>query len=94
MTELISAQIPNAQGPVNTGTGDQTQHFFPISLADAKGRSPRRQAADDLRELARRFVYPTGLGRARAILEEEHTVFLHAPPGSGGPPRPKCFSGS
>lgn len=83
MTDLIASAILNAQGPVNAGSGDQTNHIYAVSLANPQGRTPRQQAADELRELARRFESPLGLANAREILKNHRTVFLHGTPGSG-----------
>jgi hypothetical protein len=66
---------------VNSGPGPQ--YNFGSWSTDPKGRSPRRQAADNLRELAQRFVYPAGFGKARDTLRTYQTVFLYAPHGSG-----------
>jgi hypothetical protein len=79
VTYPLPPQITDSRGPINTGSGDQ----YNISLIDAKGRTPLRQAMDDLRELAQCFVYPRGFGKARDALDKHRTVFLHAPPGSG-----------
>jgi hypothetical protein len=81
VTEPVFSQLIGPRGPVNSGSGAQ-YNFGPWST-DPKGRSPRRQAADHLRELAQRFVYPAGFGKARDTLRTYQTVFLYAPHGSG-----------
>ncbi len=78
----INSRVSDTQGSVHAGSGDQ-YIYYGASLTDSRGRSPRKQAEDDLRWLAQRFVYPAGLGRARDILESHRTVFLDARPGSG-----------
>lgn len=83
MTDLIVSAISSALGPVNTGSGDQTNHIYPVSPANPGGRTPRQQAADELRELAWRFEAPTGFDNARQILRHYQTVFLYGAPGSG-----------
>ena len=81
MTEPVFSQLVGSRGPINSGSGPQ-YNFGPWPT-DPKGRSPRRQAADHLRELAQRFVYPAGFGKARESLRTYRTVFLYAPHGSG-----------
>lgn len=81
MSDSISSHV-STQGPVHAGPGPQNI-YYSISLADPRGRSPRRQAADDLLWLEQRFVHPAGFGKARDILELHRTVFLDAPPGNG-----------
>lgn len=81
MTDWFSPHVSGTYGSVHTGSGDLFNYV--ISLADSKGRTPRKQAADDLRWLAQRFVHPAGFGRARDVLESRRTVFLDAPQGSG-----------
>ena len=83
MTDLIVSAISNALGPVDTGSGDQTNNIYSVSLANPGGRTPRQHAADEFRELAWRFESPSGLATARQILKNYRTVFLHATPGSG-----------
>ncbi|MFI6517303.1 hypothetical protein ACIBF1_17235 [Spirillospora sp. NPDC050679] len=68
---------------MHTGEGTQNNYFWTPSMADAKGRDPRRQAADELAWLRRIFVEPDGYGRAIEILEKHRTVFLDGSPGSG-----------
>lgn len=81
MTEPSFSQFIGPRGPVNSGTGPQ-YNFGPWPT-DPRRRSPRRQATDHLRELAQRFVYPAGFGKARDTLRRYRTVFLYAPHGSG-----------
>jgi hypothetical protein len=81
LTDWFSPHVSGTHGSVHTGRGDQVNYF--ISVADSKGRTPRKQAADDLLWLAQRFVHPAGFGRARDVLESHRTVFLDAPQGSG-----------
>lgn len=78
----INSRVSDTHGGVHTGPGDQ-YNYYGAPLTDSKGRSPRKQAEDDLQWLAQRFVHPAGLGRARDILESHRTVFLEARPGSG-----------
>jgi hypothetical protein len=81
LTDSVSPHVSGTYGAVHAGSGDLFNYV--ISLADSKGRTPRKQAADDLRWLAQRFVHPAGFGRARDVLESRRTVFLDAPQGSG-----------
>jgi hypothetical protein len=78
----INSRVSDTHGGVHAGSGHQYIYYV-ASLTDSRGRSPRKQAEDDLRWLAQRFVHPTGLGLARDILQSHRTVFLEARPGSG-----------
>jgi hypothetical protein len=82
MNDFPFPQISGTQGPVHGGEGPQNNNFFALP-PDPKGRSPRKQAADDLDDLDRRFVYPGGFGDAREKLELHRTVFLHGQTGIG-----------
>lgn len=82
MSDSISSQLSGTQVGVHAGSGD-VNIFYGVSLKDSTGRSPRKQAADDLWWLLRHFVHPVGFGKARDVLESHRTVFLDAPPGSG-----------
>lgn len=79
----MAQPVPTPNGPLNYGPGPQFNSYYQTLPTDSRGRSPRRQAADDLRKLAQCFVYPRGFGEARKILHDNRTVFLYAPPGSG-----------
>ena len=81
MTDSVNPHVSGTHGNVHAGSGDLINYV--ISLTNSKSTTPRKQAADDLRWLAQRFVHPAGFGRARDVLESHHTVFLDAPPGSG-----------
>ena len=81
MTNSVSPHVSGTYGSVHAGSGDL--YSYVISSADSKGMTPRKQAADDLRWLAQRFVHPAGFGRARDVLESRRTVFLEGPQGSG-----------
>jgi hypothetical protein len=91
VTDPAAVEISTAHGPLHAGTGAQNIYYYPSSLADPKGRTPQRQVADDLNELARRFVQPRGLGDAREVLRLHQTVFLQAPPGGGRPTAAKLL---
>lgn len=83
MTTSAGPFVFDSSGPVNTGPGDQNNTFTSVFLEDAKGRSPRQEAADQLRWLWRRFVEPPGFGVAADALRRNGTVFLDGEPGSG-----------
>jgi hypothetical protein len=79
VNDWISTQLSGAHGPVHTGSGNQ----YVGMLFGPKGKSPRGQAADDMRWLAQRFVPPNGFSKAHDILQSHRTVFLDGPAGSG-----------
>jgi hypothetical protein len=81
LSDSFTSHVSGAQPIVHAGAGPQ--YNFPIALASRAGRSPRKQAADELAWLERRFIPPSGFARARALLQSHRTVFLDAPPGSG-----------
>ncbi|MBO2457270.1 hypothetical protein [Actinomadura violacea] len=83
MTTSTGPYVFGSRGPVNAGPGDQNNTFNSIVLEDANGRSPRQEAADQLRWLWRRFVEPPGFGAAADALRRNGTVFLDGEPGSG-----------
>ncbi|GGL20526.1 hypothetical protein Sme01_55370 [Sphaerisporangium melleum] len=67
---------------MNTGPGEQN-NYYNFSLKDSHGRTPLKQAADDIEWLSQRFVKPRGFSGACSILKRYRTVLLAAPPGSG-----------
>ncbi|MEU6932557.1 hypothetical protein AB0A05_25760 [Streptomyces sp. NPDC046374] len=70
-------------GPVHTGSGTQHNHFN-FHEPRTPGAPPLRPlAVDHLAWLHRRFVDPTGMGKARERLEGQGTLLLDAAPGSG-----------
>jgi energy-coupling factor transporter ATP-binding protein EcfA2 len=82
VSEPTVSQVIGPQAPVSSGSGTQNIYFGPWPT-DRKRGSPRSQAADDLRKLAQRFVPPVGFGNARRTLQDQRTVFIYGPPGSG-----------
>lgn len=82
MSDSFEAHASDIRGGMHAGAGDINNHYH-LPKPDSPGISPRKQPADELRWLARRFVAPAGLGRARDVLEASRTVFLDGRPGSG-----------
>ncbi|MER6826891.1 hypothetical protein ABT352_12970 [Streptosporangium sp. NPDC000563] len=78
MSDQITNNIERAQGNFLLGKGDIAGF-----LKDSSGRTPRGLADDHFVWLRRNFVYPQGFARARRIMGEYRTVFLHGMPGSG-----------
>ncbi|MGW5353549.1 hypothetical protein ACWERV_23935 [Streptomyces sp. NPDC004031] len=92
MTEYSRTRVEDVRGNVHTGDGDQHNnqhvHLYGLSavrayVRDAKGRSPRLVADDELVRLRRQFVYPALFADARAVLERESMVLVAGEPGSG-----------
>lgn len=83
MSDLFAALVNDPRGPVHTGSGDLNVAM--VQLTDAKGRTPRKRMADDLRELENRFVYPRGFAKARDILRDDRkrAVYLLGAAGAG-----------
>jgi DNA polymerase III delta prime subunit len=79
LSDSISTYLSTAQAVVHAGSGDLNAFLLP----GIGGRSSRKQAADELRWLAQRFVDPGGFGEARDVLRSHRTVLLAGPPGSG-----------
>jgi DNA polymerase III delta prime subunit len=79
LSDSISTHLSAVQALVHAGSGDLNAFLLPV----IGGRSPRKQAADDLRWLAQRFVDPGGFGEARDVLRSHRTVLLGGSPGSG-----------
>lgn len=78
---FTSSPVSNSHG-VNIGPGPQTNYWY-SSAPERKGASPRKQWADDLRELDRCFVHPAGFEAAAAKLHDHRTVYLKGARGSG-----------
>ncbi|MFF0044126.1 hypothetical protein ACFYRG_49685 [Streptomyces mirabilis] len=85
MSATFTTRVEQPGGPVHAGSGDFYSYTVNVDLGDqeAPGRSPRRIADDQLRLLRQQFVDPTGMGRARRVLDGSSTVILHGAPGSG-----------
>lgn len=79
MSDSTSTYLYAAQAIVHTGAGDLNASLPP----DIGGGRLRKQAIDELRWLAQRFVDPRGFGEARDVLTSHRTVLLAGPPGSG-----------
>ncbi|GAB3654340.1 hypothetical protein GCM10027589_12980 [Actinocorallia lasiicapitis] len=84
MNDMPDQQFFDNRGYVKNSPGDSFVIILNSLLRDAKGRTPREQATDELRSLYRRFVHPPGFDQAQRVLESHRTVFLDAPHGSGG----------
>jgi hypothetical protein len=84
LSDRYATWVTNPQGPVNAGSGDMHVAMLQL-LTDVRGRTPRKQMADDLRALENRFVHPPGFGKARDILRDErkHAVYLLGVAGAG-----------
>ncbi|MFF3271098.1 ATP-binding protein [Streptomyces chrestomyceticus] len=85
MTEWINSFVAGPKGPVNTGSGHQTNYSIERLVLEerTRGKDPRELAEDDLFLLERRFIAPSGLGQGREILRQGDTVLLTGSPGSG-----------
>lgn len=73
-------------GPVNSGTGEQHNHFYRAirdAVRETPPRPPRRVAEDAVLHLKQRFVHPEGWPEAAELLERSNVVLLSAKPGSG-----------
>ncbi|WP_152648496.1 ATP-binding protein [Streptacidiphilus anmyonensis] len=69
---------------MHTGSGDQYVYYVTEQLTrDARGRTPRRLAEEELAWLRERFVYPDSFAAARRTLAAEHLVILSGPAGCG-----------
>ncbi|MYV97341.1 hypothetical protein [Streptomyces sp. SID3343] len=82
-----TTRVTDPHGPLHAGSGDMYNFSLGIDpaslLADARGKSPRKVAADRLDWLRARFVHPAGFGVAREILADSHCVLLDGENGSG-----------
>lgn len=83
MTTQAAPHVFDTRGPVNAGSGDQSNTFNNYFMKDLSGRSPREEAEDQLRWLWQRFVEPPNLGTAADILRRDGTVLLDGEPGGG-----------
>jgi hypothetical protein len=81
VTDWVTSNLLGPQQGVHAGSGEQINYF--LSLSGLTAQNSLRQAADELRWLEERFLYPAGFGKAREILATHRTVFLDAAPGSG-----------
>ncbi|GAA0830857.1 hypothetical protein ACFQVD_07495 [Streptosporangium amethystogenes subsp. fukuiense] len=85
MTNFSFTQISGVNGPVQTSNAPLNigNYYQNAVLAGVTTRSPRANAVDDLERIWQRFVYPSGFGRARELLETYRIVLLDGAPGSG-----------
>jgi energy-coupling factor transporter ATP-binding protein EcfA2 len=79
LSDSTSTYLYAAQAVVHTGPGNLNASVAP----DTGSRGLRKQATDELRWLAQRFVDPGGFSEARDALRSHRTVLLAGPPGSG-----------
>ncbi|WP_371636851.1 hypothetical protein OG988_31460 [Streptomyces zaomyceticus] len=83
MSGTPSTGVHGATGPLNTGIGDQHNHFHYHDVAPP-GAPPLRPLADGhLRWLYLRFVPPFGMHTAEDVLTKTGSLLLDGTPGSG-----------
>ncbi|NEB05210.1 ABC transporter substrate-binding protein [Streptomyces sp. SID13726] len=84
MTETVGSFFGQTFGSVHSGGGNQYNFLFQEAASRLREQARRRTIAEEDRtHLAERFVPPPGLQRARARLEQSHTVLISGPSGSG-----------
>lgn len=83
MTTPPGTWVFDPHGPIHAGTGTQINYNISDSARDARYKSPRDVAEDQLLWLWQRFVHPGGFGEARRLLQATGTVLLDGAPGSG-----------
>ncbi|RKS78878.1 hypothetical protein BZB76_0312 [Actinomadura pelletieri DSM 43383] len=82
MSDTFEAHASGVHGGMHAGAGDINHNYY-LLQSGPLGVSPRKLPVDELRWLRQRFVEPTGLGKARDILEATRTVLLDGLTGSG-----------
>lgn len=86
MTDTFGSYVGEAYGSVHTGPGNQFNFYLRAAeerLREQASRRPRAIAKEDREHLAKRFVNPPHMQRARDRLREKHTVLIDGRPGSG-----------